>query len=203
MEEKAIDKEKLKTYIQITRITIVVCWISLFAFWAIKLFGGNFFEIVVANENFVKFSEMVEKTWLKYLVSFITIAVAKYLTFGAICQKFYFKGKDLAFVVFGIVSIWAVANFMPLGKLQFPSWYGYLIFVLAGIIYQKGWKKTFGVLAIFLETIFSVVSALVRNIPVDIISNYLILSIFIFDLYLMLGLYYLYSNLNKLKKEIK
>ena len=196
-------KEKLKTYIEITRITIVICWISLFAFWAIKLFGGNFFEVVVENENFVKFSEMVETTWLKYLVSFITIAVAKYLTFGAICQKFYFKGKQLAFVLFGIVSIWAVSNFVPLGKLQFPAWYAYVVFIIASCKYQKGWKKLFGVLAIALETIFSVVSALVRNIPVDIISNYLILSIFIFDLYLMLGLYYLYSNLNKLKKEIK
>lgn len=201
MEEKAIDKEKLKTYIQITRITIVICWISLFAFWAIKLFGGNFFEIVVANENFVKFSEMVETTWLKYLVSFITIAVAKYLTFGAICQKFYFKGKDLAFVVFGIVSIWAVSNFMPLGKLHFPAWYAYVVFIIASCKYQKGWKKSFGVLAIALETIFSVVSAITRNLSINIMSNYLIAIIFSIDLYLMVGLYYLYSNLIKIKKE--
>ena len=201
MKEKTVDKEKLKTYIQITRITIVICWIALFAFWAIKLFGGNFFEIVVENENFVKFSEMVETTWIKYLVSFITIAVAKYLTFGAICQKFYFKGKDLAFVLFGIVSIWAVANFLPLGVLNFSSWYGYLIFILAGILYQKGWKKSFGGLAIVLETIFSVVSAITRNLSINIMSNYLIAIIFSIDLYLMVGLYYLYSNLIKIKKE--
>lgn len=203
MEEEHIGTAKIKTYIKITRITIVICWISLFAFWAIKLFGGNFFEIAVQNENFVRFSEKVETTWLKYLVSFFTIAIAKYLTFGAICQKFYFKGKQLLFVIFGIVSIWAISNFMPLGKLQFPSWYAYLVFVLASLIYQKGWKKTFGLLAIVFELAFSFISMQVRNLPIEIMSNYLIIMIFIFDLYLMLALYYLYSNLINLKKEIK
>lgn len=193
---------KLKTYIHITKITILICWISLFAFWAIKLFGGNWFEIAVQNENFVKFSETIETTWLKYLVSFFTIGIAKYLTFGAICQKFVFKGKQLLFVLFGTVSIWAVANFMPLGKLQFPSWYGYLIFVLAGIIYQKGWKKSFGVLAIISELVFSTISLLVRNIPLHIIPNYLMLLILAIDMYIMVILYYLYANLIKMKKEI-
>jgi hypothetical protein len=106
-------------------------------------------------------------------------------------------------VIFGIVSNWAVANFRPLGFLNFSSWYGYLIFVLAGIIYQKGWKKTFGILSIVLEIAFAFISMQVRNIPIEIMSNYLIIMIFIFDLYLMLALYYLYSNLINLKKEIK
>lgn len=203
MVEKHLGTAKLKMYIKITRITILICWISLFIFWAIKLFCGNFFEIVVQNENFVAFSEKVETTWLKYLVSFFTIAIAKYLTFGAICQKFVFKGKQLLFVIFGIVSIWAISNFMPLGKLQFPSWYGYLIFILAGIIYQKGWRKTFGFIAIFFELIFAIVSMMVRNLPIEIMSNYFVAIIFSIDLYLMVGIYYLYSNLVKMKKEIK
>lgn len=201
MIEKSIDNEKLKTYIDITKITIVICWISLFAFWAIKLFGGNFFEIVVENDNFVKFSEMVETTWLKYLVSFITIAVAKYLTFGAICQKFYFKGKQLAFVLFGIVSIWAVSNFVPLGKLQFPAWYAYVVFIVASCKYQKGWKKSFGILAIILETAFTLLSCLIRDVTFVVLDNYLITLIFLIDMYIMTSLYYLYANIIKLKKE--
>lgn len=197
------DKDKIKTYIDITKATICICWVSLFAFWAIKLFGGNFFEIVVQNENFIAFSNLVQNTWLKYLVSFITIAVAKYLTFGAICQKFVFKGKQLLFVIFGIVSIWTISNFMPLGKLQFPSWYAYLVFIVASLIYQKGWKKSFGILAIAFELGFAFISMQVKNLPIETMSNYLITSIFIFDLYLMLALYYLYSNLIKLKKGEK
>ena len=185
MKEKTIDNEKLKTYIQITRITIVICWVALFAFWAIKLFGGNWFEIAVQNENFVKFSQKVETTWLKYLVSFITIAIAKYLTFGAICQKFVFKGKDLAFVLFGIVSIWAVSNFVPLGKLQFPAWYAYLIFIIASCMYQKGWRKSFGLFAIIFETVFTLISTIIRNVEFVVLSNYLIILVLSLDMYIM------------------
>lgn len=194
-----IDNEKIKVYADITRLTIVICWVTLLCFWVIKLFGGNFFEIAVNNENFIKFSELVETNWLKYLVSFFTIAVAKYLTFGAICQKFVFKGKQLIFVIFGIVSIWAVSNFVPLGKLQFPAWYAYVVFIAAGIIYQKGWKKTFGVLAILFETAFTVISFLIRNVPVVVASNYLMGFILSIDLYIMYFLYFLYSNLIKTK----
>ena len=173
----------------------------LFAFWAIKLFGGNWFEIVVENKNFIKFSNMVQNTWVKYLVSFITIAVAKYLTFGAICQKFYFKGKQLLLVILSTIYIWYCANF---SNNKFMIMFGvYIPFILLVIIYQKGWKKSFGVIAIVLETIFSVISALTRNIPIVVMSNYLIAIVFSVDLYIMCALYYLYSNLIKLKKEIK
>lgn len=195
------DKEKIKTYIDITRLTIVICWISLFVFWAIKLFGGNFFEIVVQNENFIAFSNLVQNTWIKYLVSFITIAIAKYLTFGAICQRFYFKGKQLLVISIAIVSIWAVANFMPLGVLQFPSWYAYLVYIGIGLFYQKGKGKLYGVLAIAMELLFAILSMVTRNLPIEIMSSYMIAIIFSIDLYIMGTLYLLYANLIKLKGE--
>jgi hypothetical protein len=201
MKDKPIGTAKLKTYIDITRITIVICWISLFAFWAIKLFGGNFFEIVVQNENFIKFSDIVQNTWVKYLVSFITIAVAKYFTFGAICQKFTFKGTQLLVVILSIISIWYVVNFSNNDFLK--MWYAYGVMALIGIFYQKGFKKSFGFLAIIFEVVFNVLSVLIRNIPMVATSNYLIAFIGIFDMYIMTVLYYLYSNLLKLQKEIK
>lgn len=199
MEDKFKKTEKLKTYIQITRITILICWISLFAFWAVKLFGGNFFEIVVNNENFVAFSNKVETTWLKYLVSFFTIAIAKYLTFGAICQKFVFKGKQFIVICLSIVSIWFGVNFLNSDFVK--MWYAYILYVVIGLLYQEKWKKGFGILAILLELLFAVVSIITRNLPIEIMSNYLIAIIFSVDLYLMATLYFLYSNLIKMKKE--
>jgi hypothetical protein len=201
MKDKPIGTAKLKTYIDITRITIVICWISLFAFWAIKLFGGNFFEIVVQNENFIKFSDMVQNTWVKYLVSFITIAVAKYFTFGAICQKFTFKGTQLLVVLLSIIMIWTFANFCENDFLQMYG--GYIIFIAIGAFYQKGWKKTFGLLAIVFEVLFNVLSVLIRGLELSLSTNYLIIFIGIFDMYIMTVLYYLYSNLIKLIKETK
>lgn len=196
------DKEKIKTYIDITKATIGICWFSLFAFWAIKLFGGNFFEIVVQNENFIAFSNLVETTWLKYLVSLFTIGVANYLMIGAICQKFYFKGTQALIIALAIISMWAVANFVPVSFLNMKVWYGYIVILLIGIFYQKGKARFNGIIAIALEFVFSTISMVVRNLPIETMSNYLITAIFIFDLYLMTALYYLYSNLIKMKKEI-
>lgn len=200
MEEKHIGTAKVKTYIQITRITIVICWISLFAFWAIKLFGGNFFEVVVENKNFIKFSETVQNSWLKYLVSFITIALSNYMTLGAVCQKFYFKGKQSIVIWFSIITMWVVANFIEIDFLK--MWYGYILTFLIPLFYQIKYKKLLGLLAVVFDLGFSIISMLVRNIPLVVSSNYMISMIMSIDIYIMICLYYLYSNLINMKRRI-
>ena len=193
------DKDRLQMYISVTKITIVLCWLSLFAFWAIKLFGGNWFEIMVENENFVKFSDAVQNTWLKYLVSFFTIFIAKYFTFCAICQKFTFKGKQLIVILICIISIWYGVNFINTDFIK--MFYAYILYFLVGMVYQKKWKKCFGVLAIILEFVFCTISMFVRNYELQILDDYLITAIFIIDVNIMIFLCYLYSNIIRLKKE--
>jgi hypothetical protein len=154
---------------------------------------------MVKNENFIKFSYAVENTWLKYLVSFFTIVSLKYLSICAISQKFYFKGKE-AIVLFAVlILIWAVVNFIPLRYSAITSNFAYFVFICYGIAYQNKWKRLYGVLAIVFDFAFSVISAIVRNIKVEIITDYLVLLILCIDIYIMTTLYYLYSNLKKLK----
>lgn len=190
-------------YVSLTKITIVLCWLSLFSFWAIKLFGGNWFEIMVENENFIKLSNTVQNTWLKYLVSFFTVFIANYLILCAIAQKFYFKGRTFAIVLLLITSVWGVSNFVPLTFAYLPFWYAYFIMILWGVLTQKGWKKCFGILAIAFEFVFSTMSIVTRNISLYILDDYLMVAILIIDVNIMITLYYLYSNLIILKKGIK
>jgi hypothetical protein len=199
MIKNKIDKDRLQMYVSVTKIAIVLCWLSLFAFWTVKKFGGNWFEIMVENENFIKFSNAVQNTWLKYLVSFITIAVCNFLMIGAIIQKFCFRGVDLVLISISTITIWIVANFITLPVLKLT--YGYSIFTLIGIIKQRGWKKTFGLISVAFDFVFSTISMITRNINVEVLSNYMIAIIGSIDLYIMYGLYYLYSNLTRLKKE--
>ena len=194
-----MNKDRLQMYISVTKITIILCWLSLFAFWAIKIFGGNWFEIMVENENFVKFSYAVENTWLKYLVNFITIFIARYFIFCAICQKATFKGWKLLLVVCLIISAWVIVNFGNVQIIQMN--YLYVVAILIGAIFQKGWKRLFGLLSIVLELLFTTISMLVRNIPVVVLDNYFIAIILSIDFYIMVILYYLYSNLLRLKRE--
>lgn len=195
-----MNKDRLQMYESLTKITIVLCWLSLFSFWAIKLFCGNFFEIMVENENFVKFSNMVQNSWLKYLISLITISLSTYLALGAVSQKFYIKGWELISTLFIIISSWIFANFVNVDFLK--MWYAYIAIAIFGIIFQNGWKKLFGFLPFILETLFSLISLLTRNIEIKVSTNYFISLILSIDLYIMAFLYYLYSNLIKLKKEI-
>ena len=197
------DNERLQMYISLTNITIVICWVSLLSFWTIKLMGGNWFEVVVTNQNFIAFSNFVQNTWAKYVVSFITIGILRYFTFGAICQKFYFKGKQAVVIAFSVISLWAIVNFVPLEFSAITSMYGYLLFLIISLIYQTKWKKLYGVLAIILDFLFSTLSMLIRDIELQILTDYLLLLILCIDVYIMTALYYLYSNILRLKKEIK
>jgi hypothetical protein len=181
------------------KITIVLCWLSLFSFWAIKLFGGNWFEIMVENENFIKFSNTVQNTWLKYLVSLITIFVSYYFMYGAVLQKVALKGKYLAVYLLSALANWAVVNFVPIDFVRMI--FGYTLIIITSICYQKGIKKYFGVLTVILDFVFSTLSMLTRGIKLSFITDYFILLIGSLDLYIMLGLYFLYSNLLNLKKE--
>ena len=175
-----MNKDRLQMYESLTKITIVLCWLSLFAFWSIKIFGGNWFEIAVENENFVKLSHYIQNSWLRYLSSLVTIFIARYFIFGAICEKFYFTGKWAIVVFASILSMWIIVDFIPVDFLK--MWYGYFIMLIIGIAYHKGRKRFLGLLAIFLEILFSSISMLTRNIQLQIIDDYLVSMIGAIDL---------------------
>ena len=186
-------------YIDITKITIIVCWIVLGLFWCLKLFGGNFFELIVGNDNFIKFSNLAQSGILRYVLSLITISISNYLFIGAITQQFSFKGKNLYVVIFCIVSMWFITNFVEVPIIK--MFYGYAIFVIIGIVSQQGYKRLFGLLAIVSELTFTILSLLIRNMSIDVQSNYMMTVILSIDVYIMVALYYLYSNLIKLRKD--
>ena len=56
MEQK-LNKEKY-----IKRV-IIVCWVALAICFVIKLFGGNFFQIICENETFIAICEFCDNNW--------------------------------------------------------------------------------------------------------------------------------------------
>ena len=192
------DNERLQMYISLTNITIVICWVSLLSFWTIKLMGGNWFEVVVTNQNFIAFSNFVQNTWAKYVVSLITITAGNYFLFCAVCQRFSLKGIQRVYHLIASVTMWVVANFIFIDFLQIS--YGYILIIIFGVIFQKGRKRLFGVLAVAIEFVFLTISLLTRNVSLEVSNNYMLSLLLCIDVYIMYALYYLYSNLIKLKK---
>ena len=123
-----LERNKVETYIKIIKVTIGICWACLFVFWAIKLFGGNWFEIVVKNENFVKFSNKVQNSWLKYFVSFITMSISNYFLFCAISQKLYLNLKEFIYFFLSVISMLCVVHFVNIELVK--TLYGYLPIIL-------------------------------------------------------------------------
>lgn len=198
---KNIDKDRLQMYVSIVRITIVLCWLSLFAFWIVKLFCNEVFEIAVQNENFIRFSELLQNTWLKYLVSFATISVSSYLMLGAVLQNIKLRKTHLISYIFLCVTSWIVANFVnvPIIKLL----WSYTVVAIIAIVFNTKLKKLFGFLCIALDFVFCTLSMITRNIDIAVLSNYFVALILSIDMYIMYALYYLYANLLKLKGEMK
>lgn len=186
-------------YVSIVRITIVLCWLSLFAFWIVKLIGYDIFRIAVNNDNFLRFSDLVQNSWLKYLVSFITISIVYYFMFGAVLQKFLLKGKDFILFLSSVISVWVVVNFVNIEILE--MFLGYAIITVVGIVKQNRWKKLLGALTVAFDFFFVTISMITRSIELQVTTNYFVLLILSIDVDLMFCLYYLYSNLIKLKKE--
>ena len=50
---------------------IIVCWILLAICFGIKLFGGNFFNIICTNEKFIEVCNFIDNTAWFHVISFI------------------------------------------------------------------------------------------------------------------------------------
>lgn len=190
-------------YASSIKIAIILSWLSLISFWCIKIFGANWFDIMVNNDNFIKFSALVQTTWLKYLVSFITVFIANYFILCAISQTFCFTKIKLLIAILAITSIWAISNFVPITFGYLPFWYAYFVMIVWGFFNQTGYKKLFGFVSIISEFLFSSASMITRNISLSIVPEYLFAYILSIDVYIMIILYYLYSNLIRIEKRGK
>ena len=55
-------KAKIKDFIKSPYgLIILISWIALIICLIVKLFGGNWFELWLENDNFIKFCEVIQK----------------------------------------------------------------------------------------------------------------------------------------------
>lgn len=191
---------------------IALCWIMLIVCFIIKLFGGNWFEIICNNEHFINICNYVDTHGiLRYSIGLIIYVVCAYFVFVSCSMiiKPNFK-QSLAILIFA-VGVWATNFIAPLAKmiaeiLMFVS----LPFILKRIeLEEKSWKYVLkkswylGIIACALELVFQIISLITKNIGVKVIDNSFLMSLlFSIDYYIMIALYYLYTKLTlKNKKE--
>lgn len=189
--------EKLDKQRYLKRV-IVVCWIALALCFGIKLFGGNLFEIMCENENFIKVCEYAETHfWAYYLISiFISLSNTYFFILAMIAQLKYNKIQLIMVCITVIINVTMKIIYLPIGFV-IDLWQ---VIIMPVIFTWKNKRLHYNIaIGNVLLIIFQLISMYIKNINSLIVSNegVLISAIFSIDVILMILLYYGYVNVRK------
>ena len=197
MNEKIyVDKARL------LRRVIIISWITLALCFVVKIFGGNFFEIMCDSPNYKRLCEYADThLWLKFTLGFVSSMICQCLYELAIIQKYNFSKKELIVTVLSVVVICGIKLFNQDIGLICDLW---LLIALPILLLGKDYKRYYNFLLGFLFNFaFQLLSVLVKNLSIGVIDNSTFISlIYMIDLYIMCFLYYLYRNYRKEQKEM-
>lgn len=192
-----VDKARL------LRRVIIISWISLILCFIIKIFGGNFFEIMSDNENYKALCKYADSHfWLKYIITILSSLYCECFYLLSILQKYKLSFKEFIITLISIFVSCALKLLLPTIGSLFDIW---IFFILPYIFIGKSFKKYWWQVpfAYALTFIFQLLSLLVKNLSIGIIDDSTFISlIYGIDIYIMCFLYYLYRNYVKEKKNM-
>lgn len=191
MNKIIVDKARL------LRRVIIISWITLAFCFIVKIFGGNFFEIMCNNPHYKALCFYAEKhLWVENTLAFISSYICEVLYLLAILQKYKFSKKELVATTITVLLSVCLRDFSG----AFGVIFDVLLFIVLPIIMiGKNYKKYYQVfIALFLNIAFQFVSLLVKNLAIGYVSESIfIVLIYGIDVYIMCFLYYLYRNFIK------
>ena len=181
---------------------IILCWIMLVACFAIKLFGGNWFEIVCTNEHFSNFCKFFDdRIVLQDILSLVFYAISTSLVILSSARKTNPSKKQLLFVVLSTCAIWSLQLISLTAKAITETVYlvfcpiiinfflGDLTFSRRNALKEIG----FGAIGATLTWVFQVLSFVTRNIGVSFVGDTTLIALILMtDYYIMIILYYMY-----------
>lgn len=191
-----VDKARL------LRRAIILSWATLALCFVVKIFGGNFFEIMCKNPNYKALCDYAESHfWLMYILQFISSLYCHIFYILAIIPKVKLSKKEFIFVLINIAVSPIIKYYSDIFGLIFDVW---LFIIMPLSMLKFDFKKLLVILfACFLSIAFQFVSLIVKNISIGIIDNSAFVSlIYGIDVYIMCLLYYLYRNFNKEKQKM-
>ena len=193
--------EKLDKERYLKRV-IIVCWIALAICFGIKLFGGNLFEIMCENENFIKVCEYADNhVWADFVLSSLYCFVSMYFLVLAMCGKYKYERWELIMLIATILIGTIIKIYSGVLGVIFDIWQ---MIVMPCIFTIKNTSRhKFVLLGNILLLVFQMASIYIKNIDYIIVTDHglLIGIIYSLDVLLMIFIYYLYSNVLVKRKE--
>lgn len=203
--------KKIKLTSKSLKRIINIQWLFLIIYMIIKFLGGNYFEIVCENQGFINACNFIDNNlWCKIIVCTITSYIMFYFFYLAILQKLFFNKKQLIIFLI-IIPVETIIKLFTndLISIIIDNIMFFLIPLIFKIISKEKFTLKFILLYYLLgnglNLLFQFISAFVRNLSITILDeNTLISLILSFDVFIMLSLYYSYSNLLRIeRKEMK
>lgn len=189
----------------ILKRAIILCWVLLIICFIIKLCGGNYFDIMCNNENFIKFCNFIENSIIKYIIYLFSFIFSSYLLLKIVKPDFKILSlKSLLFLICCII-VWVFKLLIELNIFTINTLIvnilDFVILYILLVIFTK--RPLLSIFAVVLLFVFSIISSLVKGIGIDssITDNYFVAQIFLIDYYLMLVLSVLYSKKIQIKKK--
>lgn len=189
----------------ILKRAIILCWILLIICFIIKLCGGNYFNIMCNNENFIKFCNFIENSVIKYIIYLFSFIFSSYLLLKIVKPDLKFISlKSLLFILCCVV-VWIFKLLIELDIIRINTLIvnilDFVILYVLLIIFTK--KPILSIFAVVLLFVFTLASSLVKGIGINnaITDTYFVAQIFFIDYYLMLILSVLYSKKIQIKKK--
>ena len=186
---------------------IALCWIMLVACFAIKLFGGNWFEVVCTNEHFSNLCNFVQNNQVAFFsLSFVTYIFPSSVIILSAAGIPHPTKKQLLVCLSLVLFSWLFV-FLSLNVKSIVELFVFLVLPtvlsivgkkdkdIKPVIKSTWWRGSLGYVIVF---VFQLISIITRNaMPSIMENNVLVISIMLIDYYIMAVLFYLYVKLKK------
>ena len=196
MNKVIVDKARL------LRRVIVISWISLVLCFFIKIFGGNFFEIMCESNNYKALCEFIDRhIWFDCITATLSSFICQSLYLLSIIQEYKFKKWQFIVNLITVILSTLTKIFIP--KIGFIGDI-LLLFIVPVVFLGKNYKKYWHIIVAFILTLsFQLISLFTKSIAIKVIDEDTFISlIYMIDIYFMCFLYYLYRNFEKEKQNM-
>lgn len=189
---------------------IILCWAMLVVCFIVKLFGGNWFEIVCTNEHFSNVCKFVDShIILSDFIGLILYVFAGYFVFRSMSLLKECNTNSLVFIFVSLEVVWLTHYLGDAVKTIAEI----VLFAVTPVVLNKiqygANVKDFvkrrwylGLIGYATIVVFQAVSFLTRNIGIKVVDDsFFLTTILMIDYYIMVFLYYLYVKSWKGDKE--
>lgn len=192
---------------------IIICWAMLIVCFIIKLFGGNWFEIMCNDEHFIYVCNFIDNhMFIQDMLAGCLYLLSSYYIIKACSLLPNPSIKQIIIIVACLLIVWEFKYISVIAKSIAEAINHLILPIVINLIGCKGKEEKikkikscwyYGIIGYAAIVVFQIISLITKNFGIGFINdtNTLVSVILMIDYYIMIALYYLYVKLKRGYKE--